>query len=269
MLKQRIITGLSLAGLAAVVVWYLPSTWVVTIFLVTGVIAAWELSLLTSQKSLLLRILYVLMMLLTFLLVWLLKYTAIGQGLLLMALFLWASIVFALIRYQPRADDAEPRQQILLAALGPIILSAALLSIYGLHQQSPGWLVYIFALTAFADIGAYFAGKNFGSRKLSPQLSPNKTQEGVLGGMAAAFVFAIVGSWYFSLPFGQALAFILLSVLMSTVSVVGDLFFSMLKRESGVKDSGNILPGHGGVLDRLDSHIAVLPVFFIGLGWII
>lgn len=269
MLKQRIITGLTLAVVAIVGVSFFPSGWVALFFALVLAMAAWEWSLLVSQKSLLLRGLYVAMVLLVFLLVWLLKFTLFSKGILLLAWFLWASIFFALWHYRPRQEGVAPRHQTILGLLGPVILGAALLSVFGLHQQSPAWLLYVLALTAFADIGAYFAGKSFGRRKLSPHLSPGKTQEGALGGVAAAFLLAIITALFFSLSLGQAIAFIFLSVAMSIVSVTGDLFFSMLKRESGVKDSGNILPGHGGVLDRLDSHIAVLPLFYVGLSWIL
>jgi len=269
MLKQRIITGLTLAAITIVGVFLLPTSWLVFFFAVVFAVAAWEWSLLTSQKSLMLRGLYVLMVCLAFLLVWLLKFTVVSKFLLLTAWFIWASIFFVLYRYRPRAEGAEPRQQMLFALLGPVILSAALLAIVGLHQRSPVWLLYVLALTAFADIGAYFAGKSFGKHKLSPYLSPGKTIEGVLGGMAAACALAVFATFFISLSWQQALGLILLSVVMSVISVVGDLFFSMLKRESGVKDSGNILPGHGGFLDRLDSHIAVLPWFFVSLGWVL
>jgi len=160
MLKQRIITGLTLAGVTIVGVSILSPSWVALFFAVVFAMAAWEWSLLTSQRSLMLRGLYVLMVCLAFLLMWLLRFTVLSQVLLLVAWFLWASIFFFLYRYRPRAHGTEPRQQMLLGLLGPIILSAALLSVYALHDRSPAWLLYVLALTAFADIGAYFAGKS-------------------------------------------------------------------------------------------------------------
>ena len=167
-----------------------------------------------------------------------------------------------------RDSDTPPREQTLLAAAAPLLLSAAFVAAVGLHQLSPAWLLYALTMTAVADIGAYFVGKQFGEKKLSPHLSPGKTREGLFGGMLAVLIIALFASLLLPVPGSSALSFILLSVLMSLVSVLGDLFFSMLKRESGHKDSGNILPGHGGVLDRLDSHIAVLPIFYAGLQWI-
>jgi len=268
MLKQRVITGLVLALVAISGVYLLPSGMVAVCFAVVLMLAAWEWSRLTSQTSTMLRGLYVIMVTLSLLLIWFLRFTSLGNILLVVAMFLWFSIFFALFRYRPTGSD-EPRHQNFLALLGPPVLGAAFLAIFGLHQLSPWWLLYALALTAIADIGAYFAGKNFGKEQLSPNLSPGKTREGVLGGMLSVLVLAILVCFFVSLSFFETLLFLILSVLMSVVSVVGDLFFSMLKRESGVKDSGNILPGHGGVLDRLDSHIAVLPLFYIGLGWIL
>jgi len=268
MLKQRIITGVALALITILGVMLLPSAAIAIVFAVVFGLAAWEWSLLTSQRSPMLRGLYVLMVLLAFAIVWVLKFTVLSKMLLLLALFLWASICFVLFQY--RSDpNRPPRQQLPLALLGPFILSAAFIATYALHQSSPLWLLYAFALTALADVGAYFAGKKFGKNKLSPHLSPGKTREGWIGGMLVAVVFALIVSPLLSLTLMQSMLLIFLSVIMSSVSVVGDLFFSMLKRESGVKDSGNILPGHGGVLDRLDSHIAVLPLFYIGLSWIL
>jgi phosphatidate cytidylyltransferase len=134
------------------------------------------------------------------------------------------------------------------------------------HFDAGGWiLLYTLTLIWIADIGAYFAGKRFGQNKLAPGISPGKTREGVIGGIVCnliwmSFVFWISGGW--GMNFWQ---FICIGLFTSAMSVVGDLYESILKREAGVKDSGTLLPGHGGVLDRVDGVIAATPIFIFGL----
>ena len=116
-----------------------------------------------------------------------------------------------------------------------------------------------------ADIGAYFSGRRFGKNKLAPAISPGKTREGVAGGLLAnlcwmLIVFFLVDGWGIDLPL-----FIAIGCATVVISVVGDLAISVLKREAGVKDSSSLLPGHGGVLDRIDSVIAASPIFVTGL----
>jgi phosphatidate cytidylyltransferase len=120
---------------------------------------------------------------------------------------------------------------------------------------------------AITDSGAYFTGKAFGRNKLAPELSPGKTREGMFGGVAGAVVWSILGAWFFDLPATDWLYFILLSLVVAFMSVSGDLFESLIKREAGMKDSGDILPGHGGILDRVDGLIATLPIFTLGIFW--
>ena len=125
-------------------------------------------------------------------------------------------------------------------------------------------IVYPIALVALSDIGAYFAGKRFGRIKLAPRVSPGKSWEGVIGGMLAAVIFSLVAYLFLrnSAFAGISIQIALtMAVVVSLVSVVGDLSISMLKRAEGLKDSGQILPGHGGVLDRIDGMIAALPIF--------
>ena len=115
-----------------------------------------------------------------------------------------------------------------------------------------------------ADIGAYFSGRRFGRHKLAPAISPGKTREGVIGGLMANLLWMLL-IYQFSLGWGLALLpFLIIGLATSLISVVGDLFESVLKREAGVKDSGKLLPGHGGVLDRVDSVIAATPIFISG-----
>ena len=135
-----------------------------------------------------------------------------------------------------------------------------------LHESEHGarWTLFLFALIWCADIGAYFTGRKFGHKKLAPQISPGKTREGVYGALAASALFALgFGLWT-----GKSVpdAFLLMGLSLLTVvfSIIGDLFESLMKRHANVKDSGTLLPGHGGVLDRIDSLLAALPAFVAG-----
>lgn len=153
-----------------------------------------------------------------------------------------------------------------LNAIGVVLLVATVVAIFALWQQSPWWLMYVFALVWSADSGAYFVGRKLGKNKLAPSVSPNKSIEGLIGGLVLA-VLVILSVACFQLQLGgQSLAiFIVLSMITVLASVQGDLFESMIKRQAGIKDSGHILPGHGGVLDRIDSLLSATPVFALGL----
>lgn len=268
MLKQRIISGVAMAVAAIVLVAWMPTSIVAIFSFAVLLIAAWEWSRLTSQKQPLLKLLYLVVVVVSLLLSWMLRNSALEATLLTVTFFIWLLIFAGVVMYRQVANQ-PPREQTLLAAAGPIVLSGAFIAVVGLHEISPAWLLYPLVIAAIADVGAYFVGKQYGETQLSPHLSPGKTREGLFGGVVAVLIVSLFGSLILPLEPGDRLPFIMLSVLMSFVSVLGDLFFSMLKRESGFKDSGNILPGHGGVLDRLDSHIAVLPLFYSGLAWII
>lgn len=152
-----------------------------------------------------------------------------------------------------------------IAYIGLIFLVSAMTAMYALWSQSPWWLMYVFILVWCADSGAYFVGRKFGKRKMAPNVSPNKSIEGLFGGIATGLI-AVLAVSFFALDYQglQLIEFIGLSVITIISSVFGDLFESMLKRQAGVKDSGTILPGHGGVLDRIDSLLFATPVFAFG-----
>ncbi|MDN5872977.1 MAG: phosphatidate cytidylyltransferase, partial [Sinobacteraceae bacterium] len=128
-------------------------------------------------------------------------------------------------------------------------------------------LIFALALVWAADTGAYFAGRAVGGAKLAPRVSPGKTRSGALGGLVAALVWSLCGA-VFAFRLGWEpllLGFCVLGVVSAAMSIAGDLGMSMFKRMSGVKDSGSILPGHGGILDRVDSLLAAAPLFMLGL----
>lgn len=152
-----------------------------------------------------------------------------------------------------------------LSILGMVLLTAAISAMYYLWLQSPWWLMYVFLLVWCADSGAYFVGRKLGKRKMSPNVSPNKSMEGLAGGLATGFIVVIAISFFkLQLTTTQLALFVGLSLVTILASVLGDLFESMLKRQAGVKDSGSILPGHGGVLDRIDSLLSATPIFALG-----
>lgn len=155
-----------------------------------------------------------------------------------------------------------------LQGVGVLLLSAATTAIFSLWQASPWWLLYVFGLVWCADSGAYFAGRAFGRHKLAPKVSPAKTLEGLAGGLLLTAVLAITVACSIKLTGATWWGFMALSMITVLASVHGDLVESMLKRRAGVKDSGNILPGHGGVLDRIDSLLSATPIFALGFWWV-
>lgn len=153
-----------------------------------------------------------------------------------------------------------------LLYLGSLLIVAAVTAIFALWTISPWWLMYVFLLVWGADSGAYFVGRKFGMRKLAPMVSPNKSIEGLVGGLVTScIIIAAVIIMYLDLELLGFILFMLLSLITVVASVQGDLVESMIKRRAGIKDSGRILPGHGGVLDRVDSLLSAAPIFAAGM----
>ena len=147
---------------------------------------------------------------------------------------------------------------------GALVLVPAWAALDHLYLQSPALLVFALLVVWVADIGAFFVGRGFGRVKLAPAVSPGKTWEGVLGGLAAVALLAAVGSQVLAINIAVVVP---LCLAMAMLSIVGDLTVSMFKRAAGVKDSGTLFPGHGGVLDRIDSVTAAAPLFALALAW--
>lgn len=185
---------------------------------------------------------------------------SLGQNLCLAASVLWAVIFLWVQGYPSSAILWSPRP--ILGLLGLVLLSITWVAIVLIiHQPHGAWLLlFAFAVVALADIGGYVAGNLFGKHKLASLVSPGKTWEGFAGGILLQCI--LIASMTSFMPEKITTGMLLALVIpVSLYSVLGDLFESMVKRHGGVKDSGNILPGHGGVLDRIDGLIAALPLF--------
>jgi len=154
---------------------------------------------------------------------------------------------------------------------GILVLPIAALSIQYLRSHVPvssSWLLlYALGVVWVMDIGAYFTGRKFGKRKLAPLISPGKSWEGVYGGLAWSAVLFVLVILFAKWPQGYGFKLFVATIVAAGFSVVGDLFESRLKRAAGMKDSSQLLPGHGGVLDRIDGVIAALPLFAFFWAW--
>jgi len=199
--------------------------------------------------------------------------TAFFSGLALyfndLALILWSASLLTWLcslHWVKNYPNYDGWYNVTLNVVGLVLISAAITAILYVWNQSPWWLMYLFLLVWGADSGAYFVGRKLGKRKLAPNVSPNKSIEGLIGGIiTVAIVIIIVQSTLLELTLSQHILFLVLSILTVFSSVLGDLFESMIKRRAGIKDSGSILPGHGGVLDRIDSLLAAAPIFAAGI----
>jgi len=273
MLKQRIITGIAMALLFLGGVIWLPLPALALAFAIAVGLGAWEWARLAGWSSVVARAAYVALLLG----IMLALYMQVGLGEtpareqvqpFVGLACLWWSFAVLWVKSYP-ASAVIWRSVIMRSAMGLLIMSLAWMSAVSLLGLPRGGvlMVLMVIIVAAADIGAYFSGKAWGKHKLAPLVSPAKSWEGFWGGMAAVLAIALV---LWSVLPAQLSHLSLVSVLAiclitAVASVVGDLTVSMVKRESGAKDSGSLLPGHGGVLDRLDSLCGAAPVFALGL----
>jgi phosphatidate cytidylyltransferase len=263
-LKQRILTASILAPLVLCGVFLLSVKGFAVFFAAVTLIGAWEWALLSGMKKPIYRLIFSFLVLaLVAISGWLFT---LGQYyfVLLPAVLVWLVAFVWVLRYPSPGLWSQPAVR---SVCGILILAAAWLSMLELKSLESGnaWLLLILLIVWAADIGAYFSGKRWGKTKLAPQVSPGKTREGMYGGLVAVGFTVLVFSWWNELEVNATVYLMLLSFLVGLISVMGDLFESLLKRYAGIKDSGSILPGHGGVLDRIDSILAAAPFYFIGL----
>ncbi|GAC1623035.1 MAG: phosphatidate cytidylyltransferase [Nevskia sp.] len=264
MLIQRVITALLLLPLVLGPVIFLSTPWVFGVFAIIVLLAAWEWSALMGLTAAGPRVAYVALVALALVASW--HLAALGLGLwILLAGAVWWLHALSLVVGFPANFRLRPWGPGLMGAAGLLMLVPALLGVAKLHAG--GWLriFFLFGLVWMADIGAYFAGRAFGRHKLAQEVSPGKTVEGAVGGFFGALLIVATAPWVFGFGRFDWLPLILLCVLVIGVSIVGDLTESMFKRLRGVKDSGRLLPGHGGVLDRIDSLLAAAPLLALGL----
>lgn len=267
MLKTRIITAVILGPLVLAAIIFLSPLYFAVFTAVVLALGAWEWGDLAGlpPRS---RVFFSGAVLLAFQAMWNFD-VDVQRSLLHAAVVLWG-IIFWWIKTYP--DSAAMWGSTTKRTfLGLFILSFAWLSLNLLKQDENG-VFLIFLLLAMvwgADIGAYFSGRKWGDRKLAPQVSPGKTWAGVYGALVATvavtFLMLLFSDYLDTADASSWLLFALLAVFITIVSIVGDLAESMIKRHRGVKDSGKLLPGHGGIMDRVDSLVAALPLYTIAL----
>lgn len=258
MLKQRILTAVVALALLGIVLYVLPFN--VAALVIAGVLlaGAWEWSGFLGLEGKGGRFGYV--ALIAVLLSAAQTYS-IGYGELIIRIAsVWWLIAFIWTFFYP-----TPIPKALRWICGVLVLVPLGIILPGLLRRGPDVLLFVLLIVWAADVGAYFAGKQFGRVKLAPSISPGKTWEGVIGGMVAVSLVAFAGTHYFGV---DTLVLVPFCLGVGVISIIGDLTVSMFKRTAGVKDSGSLFPGHGGVLDRIDSVSAAAPIFMLGLSYL-
>ena len=262
MLKARVITALALVAALLAVLFLAPAAVAAAAFGLIAALAAWEWAgLMKVDKAG--RVLYAGFVVVSCITAWGQMAAFLDLWLLSVAFWLLVAPFWLWRRWRLAANDFVGY------AVGWILIVPTWAAMVALHERSPWLLLAAMALVWVADIAAYFTGRAFGRRKLAPAISPGKTWEGAIGAAAAVLAYGIVlmavagGAPSLALLLAAALALLL----VTAVSIVGDLFESLIKRQAEVKDSSQLLPGHGGVLDRIDSLTATLPLAALVLLW--
>jgi phosphatidate cytidylyltransferase len=276
MLMQRVVTALVLLPFVLGTLWYGSTLVVTAVFGAVALLAAYEWGALTLPRAADgsgdrgARLGYVAAAALVMAAVVLLRETPLAWVLAGGTVLWW----LLMLRWIAAYPDAHPPRW-LQAGAGLMVIPGTIAALGLLHgapgpeHHGPLRLLFAFFLVWAADVGAYFAGRAFGARKLAPRVSPGKSWEGVYGGVALSLLIAgLAGIFLFGVQGGAWAPFLLLCVAVVLFSIVGDLGESLLKRQVGAKDSGTLLPGHGGLLDRIDSLLAALPALALGLRWL-
>lgn len=270
MLKQRWITTVFLTGFIVWAIFGLSSAYFAALIGVCMLVAGVEWAQLTNMEALWQRVFFLLLLSSVMIALWfLLEASPLLISMILFSAVAWWLLCAVLLFGKSQGFNIRPRPYLLIILTGLIVLAPTWLALVSLHASDvygPLFVFFIVLMNSFADSGAFFAGRRWGSRKLSPNISPAKTWEGLWGAaVVVALLSAFFGAFIFKLTLIQLLIFVPFCIVILFFSVLGDLFESMIKRKAQVKDSGRIFPGHGGMLDRIDSLTAAAPLFVAGL----
>lgn len=268
MLKKRVITALLLLPLVLMAIFAMPASWFCILLAIILLGGSWEYRRLAGLSGQMMGTLLVPLQALILLVLFWYRNEWTGEIVLYLSVccLAWLLLFIRLPLYQPGKDlDASYRFTSLATALLSITTGWFALSWLRVLPQGSWLLLLLLLIVWAADTGAYFSGKTFGKRKLAPHISPGKTLAGLAGGLVAAPLIALLAASLMPIEPIEPAWLISLSLVTALVSVGGDLVISLHKRTSGFKDSGNLLPGHGGILDRLDSLLAAAPFFALGL----
>jgi phosphatidate cytidylyltransferase len=268
----RVLAAAVMAPVAILSVLYLPSPFLAALVAGVMMLGLWEWARLAGLRGNLARAAYLVGNAgLMAALVW-----SAGRGMLTLKLVSvlgvvwWLLVIVWLGRFEFAARDTFGARVFKLVAGSVSVIPAwaAICWLHASHPKGPVWALFALAIVWAADTGAYFVGSRFGKHKLAPRISPGKSWEGFFGGLLATMLLAAAASPVLGLAWASLPSLLLLTAATALISVVGDLFESLLKRHAGIKDSSDLIPGHGGVLDRVDSLLAALPVFVVGKEWL-
>lgn len=270
MLWKRVITAIVLLPLLLLALFKLPATGIAVVIAAAVMLATWEMAALIGFSASWKRFTYCLGIGLAGAAgsLWVLRGGDI-KPVLVVALVWWVYAILHIVREDGSYGGIFGNKpgRMVAGALIMVPTWLAFLFLFVADSAAPKMLLYVLVLVWVADSFAYFTGRAWGKHKLAPAVSPGKSVEGVIGGLSGVALVALLGGHYLWGLAGQALIlWLAVSLLTGAVSVAGDLIESIFKRRAGVKDSGHILPGHGGMFDRIDALTAAIPVF--ALGWL-
>ena len=267
-LPRRAATAVVAIPVAVITVLALPTEGVALVLAIVMVAASVEWARITTPQRVAVYG-FPLAVAVSVLLLWLAALQWLGwlRVLCAMSLAWWCVALLWVVRFEQGRDLEALDRAITRGIVGWMIIVpawAGLVYVHASGEDGPSRVLFILLVVWAADIGAYFAGRRFGVRRLAALTSPGKSVEGVAGGIAAVGMLGIAAGLWLNLPVMLVGMLTLLCVAAGALSVLGDLMESLVKRRSGVKDSGNVLPGHGGILDRIDSLTAATPAFAVG-----
>lgn len=249
----------------------LPTHYFIGLIALVTALGAWEWSSLIVFKAAFLRVMYVVMVLLGLYLSMYLMVHNMVLPLMVVGLVYWVWISFAVMRFNAGKSPLGVEVPSLRVFSGLVFFVTGFLAIVAIRTMllnGPSWLLLMIVIIMAADSGAYFCGRLWGKKPMAERVSPKKTWAGFWGGLGIALIASIIGVIIFRLSWSQSIAFCCLSIVATFFSIIGDLSISVMKRQTGIKDSGSLLPGHGGFLDRMDSIYAGMVIFTLGFLWL-
>lgn len=265
MFWQRLLTIVVLLPPVIAAILLLPTEWLGYLIAVVWALGAWEWTAFMQKDSSQAKAAYVLFILIACVLG--AQFAEVLRLPVLIATGLWWLLAVRwVLRYPEGFEPITAGWRGRTPWVGLFVLVPSALALVDIHgsENGPERILFLFLLVWGSDVGGYVGGRLFGKTKLAPRVSPGKTWEGVVGGVLFSGIVAAVGAYYFDLG-SQWPVFVALAMAVVAMSIVGDLTQSMFKRAVSIKDSGNIFPGHGGILDRLDSTMAAAPLWWLGM----